>query len=143
MGNKSSRQFCLRSFRNREVPSLARVLMNAHGHLFWLGVLFRIPATLITFANPLLLRYLTLYINDPRGSASDPLLILTRELLNWMQADDTYKWKGVCFSFAMFFSGVAFVFFIQRHFYYSFLFGLQMKSAVTAAVYRKVLISGI
>ncbi|ELU04115.1 hypothetical protein CAPTEDRAFT_1666 [Capitella teleta] len=57
----------------------------------------------------------------------------------WMQSEDEYEWKGLVIAISMFLSGVAFVFCIHRHLYFAFLFGQHMRSAVTAAIYRKCL----
>ncbi|ELT92553.1 hypothetical protein CAPTEDRAFT_186918, partial [Capitella teleta] len=60
-------------------------------------------------------------------------------MLTWVQSNDPHQWKGICIAFTMFLCGIAFVLLLQRHFYYTFLVGLHMKTAISSAVYRKIL----
>uniref|UniRef100_A0A665WWK1 ATP-binding cassette, sub-family C (CFTR/MRP), member 3 n=1 Tax=Echeneis naucrates TaxID=173247 RepID=A0A665WWK1_ECHNA len=101
-------------------PSFLRALVKAFGPYFLIGSGFKLLQDIITFVNPQLLRYkkLTLHVN-------------TKGVPDW--------W-GYSLSFLMFFTAFLQTLILHRHFQYCFVTGMNVRTAIIGALYRKALV---
>ncbi|CAH1794382.1 unnamed protein product [Owenia fusiformis] len=65
--------------------------------------------------------------------------LLLQLLLDFIQFETQFEWQGYMIAVIMFANSMLSSILIQNHFYNAYLFGQRLRSAVTAAVYRKAL----
>ena len=64
--------------------------------------------------------------------------IFFRALLAYIQNGDQYTWKGVVIAFVMLLSSFIYYSLMQRFMYHGYNAGMNLRTIVTSAVYRKV-----
>ncbi|XP_074518633.1 ATP-binding cassette sub-family C member 3 isoform X2 [Halichoeres trimaculatus] len=99
-------------------PSFLRSLIKAFGPYFLIGSAFKLLQDVITFVNPQLLRMLISF-TEQKG---DP------------------DWWGYSLAFLMFFIAVLQTLILHRHFQYCFVTGMNVRTALIGAIYRKALV---
>ena len=62
-----------------------------------------------------------------------------RLIIGFVQSRDGYTWQGVLYAFGMFFSSILAVVFMHHSFNISYTTGMRVRTALSAAIYRKVL----
>ncbi|KAM6963812.1 ATP-binding cassette sub-family C member 3 isoform 2-T2 [Tautogolabrus adspersus] len=99
-------------------PSFLRSLIKAFGPYFLIGSAYKCLQDVITFVNPQLLRMLIAFTKD-------------KEAPNW--------W-GYALAFLMFFTAFLQTLILHRHFQYCFVTGMNVRTAIIGAIYRKALV---
>nr|XP_046232339.1 ATP-binding cassette sub-family C member 3 isoform X3 [Scatophagus argus] len=99
-------------------PSFLHALIRAFGPYFLIGSAYKVLQDVITFINPQLLRMLISFTND-KGAPD---------------------WWGYSLAFLMFFTAVLQTLILHRHFQYCFVTGMNVRTAVIGAIYRKALV---
>uniref|UniRef100_A0A3Q2E358 ATP binding cassette subfamily C member 3 n=1 Tax=Cyprinodon variegatus TaxID=28743 RepID=A0A3Q2E358_CYPVA len=99
-------------------PSFLRALIKAFGPYFLIGSLFKLLQDSITFINPQLLSMLINFTKDK--SAPD--------------------WWGYTLAFLMFFTAILQTLILHTHFQYCFVTGMNVRTALIGAIYRKALV---
>ncbi|KAK5851307.1 hypothetical protein PBY51_002110 [Eleginops maclovinus] len=99
-------------------PSFLRALIKAFGPYFLIGSAFKLLQDIITFVNPQLLRM----------------------LISFTKQKDAPDWWGYSLAFLMFFTAFLQTLILHRHFQYCFVTGMNVRTAVIGAIYRKSLV---
>ncbi|XP_068161646.1 ATP-binding cassette sub-family C member 3 isoform X2 [Antennarius striatus] len=99
-------------------PSFLRALIRAFGPYFLIGSAYKILQDIITFVNPQLLRM----------------------LISFTKQKGAPDWWGYSLAFLMFFTAVLQTLILHRHFQYCFVTGMNVRTAVIGAIYRKALV---
>uniref|UniRef100_A0A8C6WQX4 ABC-type glutathione-S-conjugate transporter n=1 Tax=Neogobius melanostomus TaxID=47308 RepID=A0A8C6WQX4_9GOBI len=98
-------------------PSFMRALVKAFGPYFLIGSAFKLLQDVITFVNPQLLRM----------------------LISFIKQKGVPDWWGYALAFLMFFTAVLQTLILHQHFQYCFVTGMNVRTAIIGAIYRKVL----
>uniref|UniRef100_A0A3Q1HRQ0 ATP-binding cassette, sub-family C (CFTR/MRP), member 3 n=1 Tax=Anabas testudineus TaxID=64144 RepID=A0A3Q1HRQ0_ANATE len=98
-------------------PSFLRALIKAFGPYFLIGSGFKLLQDLITFVNPQLLRM----------------------LISFTKQKGVPDWWGYTLAFLMFFTAFLQTLILHHHFQYCFVTGMNVRTAVIGAIYRKAL----
>ncbi|XP_041671464.1 ATP-binding cassette sub-family C member 3 isoform X3 [Cheilinus undulatus] len=98
-------------------PSFLLCLIKAFGPYFLIGSAFKCLQDVITFVNPQLLRMLIAFTKDSNAP----------------------NWQGYALAVLMFFTAVLQTLILHRHFQYCFVTGMNVRTAVIGAIYRKAL----
>lgn len=98
-------------------PSFLRALVKAFGPYFLIGSAFKFLQDVITFVNPQLLRM----------------------LISFTKQKDVPDWWGYALAFLMFFTAVLQTLILHQHFQYCFVTGMNVRTAIIGAIYRKSL----
>ncbi|XP_054913516.1 ATP-binding cassette sub-family C member 3 isoform X4 [Poeciliopsis prolifica] len=99
-------------------PSFLRALIKAFGPYFLIGSGFKLLQDSITFVNPQLLRM----------------------LISFTKEKDVPVWWGYTLAFLMFFTAILQTLILHRHFQYCFVTGMNVRTALIGAIYRKSLV---
>ncbi|XP_029311725.1 canalicular multispecific organic anion transporter 2 isoform X2 [Cottoperca gobio] len=99
-------------------PSFLRALIRAFGPYFLIGSAFKLLQDVITFVNPQLLRM----------------------LISFTKQKDAPDWWGYSLAFLMFFTAFLQTLILHQHFQYCFVTGMNVRTAVIGAIYRKALV---
>ncbi|XP_061564507.1 ATP-binding cassette sub-family C member 3 isoform X2 [Cololabis saira] len=99
-------------------PSFLRSLLKAFGPYFLIGSAFKLLQDAITFVNPQLLRM----------------------LISFTKQEDAPAWWGYTLAFLMFFTALLQTLVLHRHFHYCFVTGMNVRTALIGAIYRKSLV---
>ncbi|XP_047183532.1 ATP-binding cassette sub-family C member 3 isoform X3 [Scophthalmus maximus] len=99
-------------------PSFLRALIKAFGPYFLIGSAFKLLQDIITFVNPQLLRM---------------LIIFTKQ-------EGVPDWWGYALAFLMFFTAFLQTLILHHHFQYCFVTGMNVRTAIIGAIYRKALV---
>ncbi|XP_043959115.1 ATP-binding cassette sub-family C member 3 isoform X4 [Gambusia affinis] len=99
-------------------PSFLRTLIKAFGPYFLIGSGFKLLQDSITFVNPQLLRM----------------------LISFTSQKDVPVWWGYTLAFLMFFTAILQTLILHRHFQYCFVTGMNVRTALIGAIYRKSLV---
>ncbi|KAM4525784.1 ATP-binding cassette sub-family C member 3 isoform 2-T2 [Fundulus diaphanus] len=99
-------------------PSFLRALIKSFGPYFLIGSVFKLLQDAITFVNPQLLRM----------------------LISFTKEKDTPNWWGYLLAFLMFFTAILQTLILHRHFQYCFVTGMNVRTALIGAIYRKALV---
>uniref|UniRef100_M4ACX3 Canalicular multispecific organic anion transporter 2 n=1 Tax=Xiphophorus maculatus TaxID=8083 RepID=M4ACX3_XIPMA len=99
-------------------PSFLRVLIKAFGPYFLIGSCFKLLQDSIMFVNPQLLRM----------------------LISFTSQKDVPIWWGYTLAFLMFFAAILQTLILHRHFQYCFVTGMNVRTALIGAIYRKSLV---
>ncbi|XP_029134337.1 ATP-binding cassette sub-family C member 3 isoform X2 [Labrus bergylta] len=99
-------------------PSFLRSLIKAFGPYFLIGSAFKFLQDVITFVNPQLLRMLISFTKDKTAP----------------------NWWGYALAFLMFFTAFLQTLILHRHFQYCFVTGMNVRTAIIGAIYRKALV---
>ncbi|XP_070707850.1 ATP-binding cassette sub-family C member 3 isoform X1 [Pempheris klunzingeri] len=99
-------------------PSFLRALIKAFGPYFLIGSAFKLLQDMITFVNPQLLRM----------------------LISFTKQKNVPDWWGYSLAFLMFFTAVLQTLILHHHFQYCFVTGMNVRTAVIGAIYRKALV---
>uniref|UniRef100_A0A8C4HVQ8 ATP-binding cassette, sub-family C (CFTR/MRP), member 3 n=1 Tax=Dicentrarchus labrax TaxID=13489 RepID=A0A8C4HVQ8_DICLA len=99
-------------------PSFLRALIRAFGPYFLIGSAFKVLQDVVTFVNPQLLRMLILFTKQ-KGVPD---------------------WWGYSLAFLMFFTAFLQTLILHHHFQYCFVTGMNVRTAVIGAIYRKALV---
>lgn len=100
-------------------------MFKAFGGPFWFAGLLQLILNVLTFASPLLLNELILYI----GPSIDENFNITYGPL----------WQGLVYSFGFFLVTFLTSIFNGQYFWYTFVVGFRIRSALISAIYRKSL----
>lgn len=98
-------------------PSLVMALFKTFGPTFFYGGLMKIVSDLLMFASPLVLELLINFVSN-----GEPL------------------WKGYLYSVLMFVAAVLQSLVLGQYFYKLFILGMQVRTAIISAIYRKALV---
>ncbi|KAM4525274.1 ATP-binding cassette sub-family C member 3 isoform 2-T2 [Odontesthes bonariensis] len=98
-------------------PSFLRALIKAFGPYFLIGSAYKLLQDVITFVNPQLLRL----------------------LISFTKQKGVPDWWGYTLAFLMFFTALLQTLILHRHFQYCFVTGMNVRTAVIGAIYRKAL----
>ncbi|XP_008401824.2 multidrug resistance-associated protein 1-like, partial [Poecilia reticulata] len=93
-------------------------LIKAFGPYFLIGSGFKLLQDSITFVNPQLLRM----------------------LISFTKQEDAPVWWGYTLAFLMFFTAILQTLILHRHFQYCFVTGMNVRTALIGAIYRKSLV---
>ncbi|XP_032429695.1 canalicular multispecific organic anion transporter 2 isoform X2 [Xiphophorus hellerii] len=99
-------------------PSFLRVLIKAFGPYFLIGSGFKLLQDSIIFVNPQLLRM----------------------LISFSSQKEFPVWWGYTLAFLMFFAAILQTLILHRHFQYCFVTGMNVRTALIGAIYRKSLV---
>ncbi|KAK2885071.1 ATP-binding cassette sub-family C member 3 isoform X2 [Channa argus] len=99
-------------------PSFLRALIKAFGPYFLIGSGFKLLQDMITFVNPQLLRM----------------------LISFTKQKGVPDWWGYTLAFLMFFAAFLQTLMLHHHFQYCFVTGMNVRTAVIGAIYRKALV---
>ncbi|MED6282695.1 Canalicular multispecific organic anion transporter 2 [Characodon lateralis] len=99
-------------------PSFLRALIKAFGPYFLIGSVFKFLQDAITFVNPQLLRM----------------------LISFTKQKDVPDWWGYTLAFLMFFTALLQTLILHHHFQYCFVTGMNVRTALIGAIYRKALV---
>ncbi|KAF3854047.1 hypothetical protein F7725_014735 [Dissostichus mawsoni] len=99
-------------------PSFLRALIKAFGPYFLIGSAFKLLQDVVTFVNPQLLRM----------------------LISFTKQKGAPDWWGYSLAFLMFFTAFLQTLILHRHFQYCFITGMNVRTAVIGAIYRKSLV---
>ncbi|XP_070847153.1 ATP-binding cassette sub-family C member 3 isoform X2 [Chaetodon trifascialis] len=99
-------------------PSFLRALIKAFGPYFLIGSAYKVLQDIITFVNPQLLRL----------------------LISFTKQKDAPDWWGYSLAFLMFFTAVLQTLILHHHFQYCFVTGMNVRTAIIGAIYRKALV---
>ncbi|CAN9508890.1 unnamed protein product [Ophioblennius macclurei] len=99
-------------------PSFLRALIKTFGPYFLIGSAYKLLQDVITFINPQLLRMLISFTNQ-KGVPD---------------------WWGYSLAFLMFFTALLQTIILHHHFQYCFVTGMNIRTAVIGAIYRKALV---
>ncbi|XP_071329266.1 ATP-binding cassette sub-family C member 3 isoform X2 [Trachinotus anak] len=99
-------------------PSLLRALVKAFGPYFLIGSAYKLLQDIITFVNPQLLRM----------------------LISFTKQRGVPDWWGYALAFLMFFTAILQTLILHHHFQYCFVTGMNVRTAVIGALYRKALV---
>uniref|UniRef100_UPI0037E7E5A5 ATP-binding cassette sub-family C member 3 n=1 Tax=Semicossyphus pulcher TaxID=241346 RepID=UPI0037E7E5A5 len=99
-------------------PSFLRSLLRAFGPYFLIGSAFKFLQDVITFVNPQLLRM----------------------LISFTKQKGVPDWWGYSLAFLMFFTAFLQTLILHRHFQYCFVTGMNVRTAIIGAIYRKSLV---
>ncbi|XP_026172192.1 canalicular multispecific organic anion transporter 2 isoform X2 [Mastacembelus armatus] len=99
-------------------PSFLRALIKAFGPYFLIGSAFKLLQDIITFVNPQLLRM----------------------LISFTKQTGVPDWWGYTLAFLMFFTAFLQTLVLHRHFHYCFVTGMNVRTALIGAIYRKALV---
>ncbi|KAK2820903.1 hypothetical protein Q5P01_023862 [Channa striata] len=99
-------------------PSFLRALIKAFGPYFLIGSGFKLLQDIITFVNPQLLRM----------------------LISFTKQKGVPDWWGYTLAFLMFFAAFLQTLMLHHHFQYCFVTGMNVRTAVIGAIYRKALV---
>ncbi|XP_072229952.1 ATP-binding cassette sub-family C member 3 isoform X2 [Leuresthes tenuis] len=98
-------------------PSFLRALIKAFGPYFLIGSAYKLLQDAITFVNPQLLRM----------------------LISFTKQKGVPDWWGYTLAFLMFFTALLQTLILHRHFQYCFVTGMNVRTALIGAIYRKAL----
>ncbi|XP_040885254.1 ATP-binding cassette sub-family C member 3 isoform X2 [Toxotes jaculatrix] len=99
-------------------PSFLRALIKAFGPYFLIGSAYKLLQDIITFVNPQLLRM----------------------LISFTKQQGVPDWWGYSLAFLMFFTALLQTLILHHHFQYCFVTGMNVRTAVIGAIYRKALV---
>uniref|UniRef100_A0AAX7TIM2 ATP-binding cassette, sub-family C (CFTR/MRP), member 3 n=1 Tax=Astatotilapia calliptera TaxID=8154 RepID=A0AAX7TIM2_ASTCA len=99
-------------------PSFLRALVKAFGPYFLIGSGYKLLQDIITFVNPQLLKMLILFIKEK----------------------DVPNWWGYTLACLMFFTALLQTLILHHQFQYCFVTGMNVRTAVIGAIYRKALV---
>ncbi|XP_047234005.1 ATP-binding cassette sub-family C member 3 isoform X2 [Girardinichthys multiradiatus] len=99
-------------------PSFLRALIKAFGPYFLIGSVFKLLQDVITFVNPQLLRM----------------------LISFTKQKDVPDWWGYTLAFLMFVTALLQTLILHHHFQYCFVTGMNVRTALIGAIYRKALV---
>ncbi|KAM9715835.1 ATP-binding cassette sub-family C member 3 isoform 2-T2 [Menidia menidia] len=99
-------------------PSFLRALIKAFGPYFLIGSAYKLLQDTITFVNPQLLRM----------------------LISFTKQKGVPDWWGYTLAFLMFFTALLQTLILHRHFQYCFVTGMNVRTALIGAIYRKALV---
>ncbi|XP_031698824.1 canalicular multispecific organic anion transporter 2 isoform X1 [Anarrhichthys ocellatus] len=99
-------------------PSFLRALIKAFGPYFLIGSAYKLLQDVITFVNPQLLRM----------------------LISFTKQKGAPDWWGYSLAALMFFTAILQTLILHRHFQYCFVTGMNIRTAVIGAIYRKALV---
>ncbi|XP_024120755.1 canalicular multispecific organic anion transporter 2 isoform X3 [Oryzias melastigma] len=99
-------------------PSFLRALLKAFGPYFLIGSAYKLLQDIITFVNPQLLSL----------------------LISFTKQDDVPLWWGYTLAFLMFFTAFLQTLILHHHFQYCFVTGMNIRTALIGAIYRKALV---
>uniref|UniRef100_A0A8C3AF62 ATP-binding cassette, sub-family C (CFTR/MRP), member 3 n=1 Tax=Cyclopterus lumpus TaxID=8103 RepID=A0A8C3AF62_CYCLU len=97
-------------------PSFLRALIKTFGPYFLIGSAYKLLQDVITFVNPQLM------------------------LISFTKQKGAPDWWGYSLAFLMFFTAVLQTLILHRHFQYCFVTGMNIRTAVIGAIYRKALV---
>uniref|UniRef100_A0A3B3ZRN1 Uncharacterized protein n=1 Tax=Periophthalmus magnuspinnatus TaxID=409849 RepID=A0A3B3ZRN1_9GOBI len=98
-------------------PSFLRALVRAFGPYFLIGSAFKLLQDVITFVNPQLLSM----------------------LISFTKQRGVPDWWGYALAFLMFFTAILQTLILHQHFQYCFVTGMNVRTAIIGAIYRKSL----
>ncbi|XP_054612884.1 ATP-binding cassette sub-family C member 3 isoform X2 [Dunckerocampus dactyliophorus] len=99
-------------------PSFLRALIRAFGPYFLIGSAYKLLQDVITFVNPQLLSM----------------------LISFTKQKDVPDWWGYSLAFLMFFTAFLQTLILHQHFQYCFVTGMNVRTALIGAIYRKALV---
>uniref|UniRef100_A0A3P9KLK6 ATP-binding cassette, sub-family C (CFTR/MRP), member 3 n=1 Tax=Oryzias latipes TaxID=8090 RepID=A0A3P9KLK6_ORYLA len=99
-------------------PSFLRAILKAFGPYFLIGSAYKLLQDVITFINPQLLSL----------------------LISFTKQEDVPLWWGYTLAFLMFFTAFLQTLILHRHFQYCFVTGMNVRTALIGAIYRKALV---
>nr|XP_019938699.1 PREDICTED: canalicular multispecific organic anion transporter 2-like isoform X1 [Paralichthys olivaceus] len=99
-------------------PSFLRALIKAFGPYFLIGSAYKLLQDIVTFVNPQLLRM----------------------LITFTKQKDVPDWWGYALAFLMFFTAILQTLILHHHFQYCFVTGMNVRTAIIGAIYRKALV---
>uniref|UniRef100_A0A3B5AM29 ATP binding cassette subfamily C member 3 n=1 Tax=Stegastes partitus TaxID=144197 RepID=A0A3B5AM29_9TELE len=99
-------------------PSFLRALIKAFGPYFLIGSAYKLLQDVITFVNPQLLRM----------------------LISFTKQKGVPDWWGYTLAMLMFFTALLQTLILHHHFQYCFVTGMNIRTAVIGAIYRKALV---
>ncbi|XP_039991336.1 ATP-binding cassette sub-family C member 3 isoform X2 [Xiphias gladius] len=99
-------------------PSFLRALVKAFGPYFLIGSAYKLLQDVITFVNPQLLRM----------------------LISFTKQKGVPDWWGYALAFLMFFTALLQTLILHHHFHYCFVTGMNVRTAIIGAIYRKALV---
>uniref|UniRef100_A0A3Q3KQC8 ATP-binding cassette, sub-family C (CFTR/MRP), member 3 n=1 Tax=Monopterus albus TaxID=43700 RepID=A0A3Q3KQC8_MONAL len=99
-------------------PSFLRALIKAFGPYFLIGSAYKLLQDIITFVNPQLLRL----------------------LITFTKQTGVPYWWGYTLAFLMFFTAFLQTLILHHQFQYCFVTGMNIRTAVIGAIYRKALV---
>ncbi|KAM9817691.1 ATP-binding cassette sub-family C member 3 [Neosynchiropus ocellatus] len=99
-------------------PSFLRAMVKAFAPYFLIGSAYKLLQDIITFINPQLLRM----------------------LIAFTKQEGAPKWWGFTLAFLMFFTAFMQTLVLHQHFQYCFVTGMNIRTALIGAIYRKSLV---
>uniref|UniRef100_A0A8C6PX67 ABC-type glutathione-S-conjugate transporter n=1 Tax=Nothobranchius furzeri TaxID=105023 RepID=A0A8C6PX67_NOTFU len=99
-------------------PSFLHALIKAFGPYFLIGSAFKLLQDVITFVNPQLLRM----------------------LISFTKQEKAPYWWGYALAILMFLTALLQTLILHRHFQYCFITGMNVRTALIGAIYRKALV---
>ncbi|XP_062269788.1 ATP-binding cassette sub-family C member 3 isoform X2 [Platichthys flesus] len=99
-------------------PSFLRSLIRAFGPYFMIGSAYKLMQDIVTFVNPQLLRM----------------------LIKFTKEKGVPDWWGYALAFLMFFTAILQTLILHHHFQYCFVTGMNVRTAIIGAIYRKSLV---
>jgi ATP-binding cassette subfamily C (CFTR/MRP) protein 1 len=104
---------------NRKKPNLWLALFEAFGAPFGIGALFKVVQDILAFVQPQLLRMLIAFVASYNTGAPKPVI------------------QGLAIAALMFLTSAVQTLALHQYFMHAFETGMRIKSALTAAIYRK------
>ena len=136
----------------RTRPSIIVALATSFGTTFFVAGLFKLGQDLLGFVSPQILRLVSLGWNTYQ--TLEQLIIIASNLLaqfkchvhvdysrlmvQYVHNEDEPEWKGYFYTALMFIAAVVQSIILHQYFHRCFITGMRVRTAVIAAVYRKV-----
>ncbi|XP_067909266.1 canalicular multispecific organic anion transporter 1 isoform X2 [Heterodontus francisci] len=122
MEEKSRRDKKKKSEKEESAPKaaqgwLALSILKTYRHILIKGVIYKLFYDALTFVSPQLLKLMVSFTEDP----------------------SIYTWVGYLYAVLLFLTALIQSLLLQQYFYCCFLLGMRVRTAITAAVYKKAL----
>lgn len=82
--------------------------------------------------------FICFHFVQPKLFFSPPLSRPSRMLIAFTKQEGAPDWWGYSLAFLMFFTAVLQTLILHRHFHYCFVTGMNVRTAIIGAIYRKV-----
>lgn len=113
------------------LPALCRTFAPQ----FIMGALLKLVQDLLAFVSPQILRYNAVFI---RLTFALTQKFDTSLLISFVEDPTVESWKGYLYAIVLTVTAVVQTLFLSQYFQRMFVVGLQIRTAVVSAIYRKV-----
>lgn len=132
------------SKKTQQQASVLPALCKAFGPTFLFGALLKLVVDLFTFVSPQILKYvihvlckIDIFYAMARKDHALQSNFFSRLLISFVKGDEP-MWKGVIYAVAMLLTAMVQTLFLAQYFHRMFLVGMRIRTALVAAIYRKV-----